>query len=165
MRKAIFIDRDGVINSDEGHYYIYKPTDFILNDGVGDGLRLLQDAGYLLIVITNQGGVAKGIYSEADVELVHDKMRRQLANFGVQLTAIYYCPHHSDVSTCECRKPSPYNILKAIDTYHVNASKSWMIGDSDRDVEAGIAAGLKARKVKLNGNLLPVCKAIINGTF
>lgn len=165
MLKAIFIDRDGVINSDEGHYYIYKPTDFKLNKGVGEGLRLLQEAGYLLIVITNQGGVAKGEYTETDVELVHAEMKLQLAKFGVELTAIFYCPHHDAISVCNCRKPSPYNIIKAIFRYNIDRTQSWMIGDSHRDVEAGKGAGVKTYKVPVNGDLFPVCEAIVNGTL
>ena len=92
LNKAVFLDRDGTINSDEGHYYIYKPEDFVFNPGVIEGLKRLQKAGYLLIVITNQGGIAKGIYTREDMFKVHEKMCAELEKHGVTLTKIYYCP-------------------------------------------------------------------------
>ena len=161
MQKAIFIDRDGVINSDVGHYYIYKPEDFKLNEGVGEGLKLLQEAGFLLIVITNQGGVARGVYTEDDVIVTHREMERQLAEYGVTLDAIYFCPHHDKVAPCDCRKPKPLNLLKAIERFDIDTTKSWMIGDSERDVLAGKAAGVHTRHLVKNANLLPVCEGII----
>ena len=103
LHKAVFFDRDGTINSDEGHYYIYKPEDFVFNPGVVEGMKRLQDAGYLLFVITNQGGVAKGIYTCEDVDRVHVYMCSELAKQGIQLTKIYYCPHHESVQACECK--------------------------------------------------------------
>ena len=162
MRKAIFIDRDGTINSEAGHYYIYKPKDFKLNPGVGEGLKLLQDAGYLLIVITNQGGIAKGTYDLADVEKTHIEMKRQLAEFGVKITDIYYCPHHSDLQRCLCRKPGNLNIEKAIARYRIDRAKSYFIGDSERDEEAGKRSRLKTIRINKNTDLLPICKSIIN---
>lgn len=161
MQKAVFIDRDGVINSDVGHYYIYRPEDFKLNPGVGEGLKLLQDAGFLLIVITNQGGIARGVYTEKDVEATHCKMANLLAEYGVNLTEIYYCPHHDKVAPCDCRKPKPLNILKAIERFDIDKTKSWMIGDSEKDVLAGDAAGVNTRRLVKNANLLPVCKEIV----
>ena len=162
MHKAIFIDRDGTINSDEGHYYIFKPGDFILNPGVGEGLKLLQDAGFLLIVITNQGGIAKGKYGFWDVEMVHAEMQKQLSEFGVKLTAIYYCPHHNEVQKCLCRKPQNLNIEKAIARFKIDRNRSFMVGDSARDVEAGEKSGLKTIKIDKNSNLLPVCQSLVS---
>jgi D-glycero-D-manno-heptose 1,7-bisphosphate phosphatase len=161
LKKAIFIDRDGTINNDTGHYYIYKPSDFKLNPGVGEGLKLLQDDGFLLIVISNQGGVAKGIYDISDIEKVHLEMRLQLAEFGVKLTEIYYCPHHNDVQRCLCRKPGNLNIEKAIARFRIDRSKSYFIGDSERDVLAGEKSKLKTIKIDKNTDLLPICKSIL----
>lgn len=160
-RKAVFLDRDGTLNSDEGHYYIYRPKDFVLNDGVIEGLRLLQDYGFLLIVITNQGGVAKGVYTEKDVEAVHQEMRKQLSQGGVELTAIYYCPHHDSVQACDCRKPSPYMINQAILDYDLSEAYCYLIGDSDRDIEAAKKAGIKAFKIEKNTSIVEVCKKIV----
>ena len=115
MRKAVFFDRDGTINSDVGHYYIYKKEDFVLNEGVINIMRKLQESNFLLFVITNQGGVAKGIYSCEDVEKVNDYMLELLSAEGIKIENIYYCPHHESVGKCQCRKPSPFFINKGID--------------------------------------------------
>lgn len=161
MRRAVFIDRDGTINSDAGHYYIYKPEDFKLNPGVGEGLKLLADAGFMIIVITNQGGIAKGEYTIADVEKVHLEMRHQLKAYGVKLTEIYYCPHHSDLQRCLCRKPGNLNIEKAISRFRIDRTKSYMIGDNDRDMQAGEKSKLRCFKISKNTDLLPVCRLIL----
>lgn len=161
MKKAVFIDRDGTINSDAGHYYIYKPEDFNLNPGVGEGLKLLQDAGYLLIVITNQGGIAKRIYDISDVEKVHMEMKLQLAKYGVKLTETYYCPHHNDIHRCLCRKPGNLNIEKAIARFRIDRTQSFMIGDGERDMQAGEKSKLTCIKINKNTDLLPVCKSIL----
>jgi D-glycero-D-manno-heptose 1,7-bisphosphate phosphatase len=160
-QKAVFIDRDGVINNDEGHYYIYKAKDFKLNKGIIEGLRLLQSAGYKLFVITNQGGVAKGKYTEDDVENVHGHFLQLMFDNDIRITDIYYCPHHDSIAPCDCRKPKPGMILQAIDEHQIDPSKSFLIGDSDRDIEAGKAAGLiQCFKIEKNSSIIPVCNEI-----
>ncbi len=160
--KAVFIDRDGVINNDEGHYYIYRTKDFKLNTGIIEGLKQLHNAGYKLIVITNQGGVAKGEYTEDDVEKIHGHFLQLMFDNDIRIADIYYCPHHSDVEECDCRKPKPGMILQAIDEHDISAKESYLIGDSDRDIEAGNAAGLKqCFKIEKNTSILPVCDKII----
>lgn len=161
MKKAVFLDRDGTLNSDKGHYYIFRPEDFVLNKGVVEGLKLLQANGYLLIVITNQGGIAKGKYTPKDVEAVHNKMRDMLRQEGVELTAVYYCPHHESVAACECRKPSPYMIQQAISEYNLEAAACYMIGDSERDIAAAKAAGVKGFKIVKNSSIVQLCKKIV----
>lgn len=161
MKKAVFLDRDGTLNCDEGHYYVYREEDFVLNKGVIQGLKILQKAAYLLIVITNQGGVAKGLYTTKDVEAVHDKMRELLREEGVEIAAVYYCPHHDSVADCECRKPSPTMLLRAITDYDLDAAKCYMIGDSDRDIQAAQRAGVKAYKIKTNSSIVEVCEKIV----
>lgn len=162
LRKAVFFDRDGTINSDEGHYYIYKPEDFIFNPGVIEGMLQLQEAGYLLFVITNQGGVAKGIYTQQDVEAVHRKMCNDLAAQGVTITKIYYCPHHESVKTCVCRKPSPYMVNRAIEEFHIDKLHSWFIGDGNRDVECAKAAGIHPIRIHKNQDITPVIRQILS---
>ncbi len=159
--KAVFLDRDGVIN-DGSLYYTYRPVDFRLNNGVCEGLKLLQDAGYLLIVITNQGGVAKGQYTEDDINATHAYMQELLAESNVRVTGIYYCPHHSDISPCSCRKPSPGMLLSAIADFGIDPSQSFMIGDSKRDIEAAEAAGVTGIKISKNENILPYCQQILS---
>lgn len=160
--KAVFLDRDGVINDDTGHYYIYKPEDFKINAGIMDGLKLLTQHGFKLVVVTNQGGVAKGIYTEADVNKVHDHFKKELEKHHITLDAIYYCPHHTEVMACDCRKPKPGMILKALSDWSIDASRSYLIGDSVRDIEAGENAGLKqCFKIEKNSSILNICQQII----
>ncbi|MDE5420628.1 HAD family hydrolase [Ancylomarina sp. DW003] len=163
MQKAIFLDRDGVINSDVGHYYIYKVEDFIINKGIVNSLKRFQESGYILFVISNQGGVAKGIYSCEDVDKIHAYLESELKESKVFLQEIYYCPHHDSVASCECRKPSPYMINQAIDKYDIDINRSYMIGDSKRDIEAAEAAGVKGIKIEANEDISIYCDKILKG--
>jgi D-glycero-D-manno-heptose 1,7-bisphosphate phosphatase len=160
MNKAVCIDRDGVINSDEGHYYIFKTKDFKINDGIIPSLKMLQDAGYLLIIISNQSGIAKGIYSRSDTDKVHDFLIKILKNEKINITEIYYCPHHPDQGRCICRKPDSLMLEKAIARFDIDVNKSYLIGDSERDIEAAVKAGLKGIKVDKNSNIYNVCLSI-----
>lgn len=161
MNKAVFLDRDGTLNSDEGHYYIYKPEDFVLNKGVAEGLRLLQNSGFLLIVVTNQGGVAKGEYTEQDVEAVHSYMLDLFQKEAIHIDDIYYCPHHDNISLCNCRKPNSGMFEKAIKKHKLNRSHCYTIGDSKRDIEASEKAGIKGYQIEKNSSILPICKKIV----
>lgn len=161
LNKAVFFDRDGTINSDEGHYYIYKPEDFVFNPGVIEGMKRLQQAGYLLFVITNQGGIAKGIYTHEDVEAVHQKMCAELATQNVRMTKIYYCPHHESIKTCVCRKPSPYMVNLAIEEYHLDRQKCWFIGDSSKDVKCAEGAGIHPIRIHKNQDITSAIDQIL----
>lgn len=161
LHKAVFFDRDGTINSDEGHYYIYKPEDFVFNPGVIEGMKKLQDAGYLLFVITNQGGIAKGLYTHEDVRKVHERMCAELEQHGIKLTKIYYCPHHESVKSCVCRKPSPYMVNRAIEEFNLDKRHSWLIGDGNRDIECAEAAGVRPIRIHKNQDLTPAIKQIL----
>ena len=161
LTKAVFFDRDGTINSDEGRYYIYKPEDFIFNPGVIKGMKRLQEAGYLLFVITNQGGIAKGIYTPDDVEAVHQKMCTELEKEDIFITRIYYCPHHENITNCICRKPSPYLVNRAIEEFHIDKQHSWFIGDSIRDTECAKAAGIRSIQIQKNQDITPAINRIL----
>lgn len=163
MQKAIFLDRDGVINSDVGHYYIYKIEDFIINTGIVEALKRFQESGYKLFIISNQGGVAKGIYTCEDVDKVHSHLEARLKEHQIILQEIYYCPHHNSIASCECRKPSPYMINQAVEKYDVDIHNSYMIGDSKRDIEAAQAAGVKGIKIEANEDISIYCDKIIKG--
>jgi len=152
MNKAIFLDRDGVINIERGEY-TYLLYDFVLTEGLIDALKVFIDKGYLLIVITNQGGVAKDLYSIYDVENIHNFLKSTLEKEGIKLTEIYYCPHHPDFEKCLCRKPGSLMLEKAIARFDIDASKSYFIGDTERDVEAGKASGVKTIKIEPNSGL------------
>lgn len=163
MNKAVFLDRDGVINSDEGLYYVYRENDFVINPGVLEGIALLNHHGYKVVVVSNQGGIGKGLYTKADTELLHGYLQQQVAKAGGYITEIYYCPHHPDTGQCLCRKPSGLMIEKAIARFHLDRSLCYLIGDSQRDVEAAENAGIKGILVPKNSNILSVCQAIIEG--
>jgi len=164
MNKAVFLDRDGVIN-DGTLYYTYKTEDFIFNKGIFEGLTLLQNAGYKLIIITNQGGVAKGIYTLDDVNKVHSYMTEKLQERNITIDAVYFCPHHSDISKCDCRKPGSLMIEQALLKFDIDSNQSYLIGDSERDIIAAEKANVKAIRIKKNENIEPWCLKIVNGNL
>jgi len=160
MNKVVFLDRDGVIN-DGTLYYTYKVKDFIINTGVIEALQKLQIAGYSFIIITNQSGVAKGEYSLEDVNTVHEYMLTELQKKAITVLGIYVCPHHPTVSECNCRKPKTALFERAIEEHNVDVTKSYMIGDSDRDIIAANKVGITGIKINKNENILPVCNQIL----
>jgi D-glycero-D-manno-heptose 1,7-bisphosphate phosphatase len=140
MKKCIFLDRDGVLNVDRVDY-VYRIEDLIIPEGTIEALQLLKEAGYLLIVITNQSGIAKGIYQREDVLKCHRYFQEQC---GQLLDDLYYCPHHERFTTASLtRKPGSLMIEKAMAKYQIDAQHSWMIGDADRDILAGQKAGVR----------------------
>jgi D-glycero-D-manno-heptose 1,7-bisphosphate phosphatase len=140
--KAVFLDRDGVLNREMGDY-VCRIEDFDILDNF-DALKTLQDRGYLLIVATNQGGLAKGWYSEDELAKMHAKLKKVYGEHGVQFTDIFYCPHHPNFTgDCDCRKPKPGLLLRGIEKYNLDPAKSYFIGDRERDMEAAAAAGVK----------------------
>jgi D-glycero-D-manno-heptose 1,7-bisphosphate phosphatase len=162
MKKVIFLDRDGVINNDTGHYYIYKPADFVLNDGLIAGLLQLKNVGYEFVIISNQGGIARGTYSKQEVELVHDKLLKEFARHHLSVLEIYYCPHHSEIEKCLCRKPESLLIEKAIARFTIDTKKSYFIGDSEKDMQAAIKAGIQGISIKSNQNIQTILFQINN---
>lgn len=153
MQKAVFLDRDGVMNNEESNYYIFRTEDFFLNDGIVEALQILKKKGFIFIVITNQGGISKEYYSHEDVKNVHSKLIDLLGNVDIQLEEIYYCPHHSDNENCLCRKPKIISIEKAMARFNIDPEQSWFVGDRDTDMEAGKKAGLHTIKVKPNQDM------------
>jgi D-glycero-D-manno-heptose 1,7-bisphosphate phosphatase len=146
-RPAAFLDRDGVLNIDHGYVHRLDALDMI--DGAGEAVRLLNDAGYLVIVVTNQSGVARGFYEEADVKLFNEELARRLALKGGRIDAFYYCPHHIEGTVaryaiaCECRKPKPGMLTQAARDFAIDRSRSFLIGDQHGDSEAAAAFGIK----------------------
>lgn len=144
-----FLDRDGVINVDRKDF-VKKWSEFVFEDGVFDALRELREMGFLLAIVTNQSCVGRGIIPLNVVQHVHAKMTSELERHGIIIENIYVCPHGPD-DGCDCRKPLPGNVLKGIEELDANVESSFMAGDSERDLEAGRAAGLKTVLVKRNG--------------
>lgn len=159
MNKAVFLDRDGIINFEPGHYTC-SAGDFIINEGVGESIKLLKDKGFLVIVISNQGGIAKGLYSHEDVLEMHIKLCEYLSEFNARVDDFYYCPHHEAVSKCLCRKPGSLMFEKAVAVYDIDPFVSFMIGDGERDIIAAGKVGLKGIKVSPNTNIFEICKEI-----
>lgn len=144
-RKAVFLDRDGTLNVNFG--YVHRRQDWEWIDGAIKALKSLQSAGFELVIVTNQAGIARGYYQPADVEALHDWMRAELAAHGVTLTGIYYCPHHPDFGEtrhCSCRKPQAGMLVQAAQDLRLDLEQSWIIGDQLTDAAAGLKAGTKA---------------------
>lgn len=154
--KAAFIDRDGVINEERN--YVHRIEDFVLLPGVVEGLKLLHNEGYRLIMVTNQAGIARGYYSQAAMERLHDHLAAELAKRGVMFDAIYFCPHHPQGSVaglaveCNCRKPAPGMLLQATKDFDLDLAASVLIGDKLSDVMAGKNAGVGRTVVVESGH-------------
>ena len=150
-QKAIFLDRDGTINKYVG--FLRNINDFELIDGVAEAIRKINESGYLAVVVTNQPVIARGEVSFEELEEIHNKMETLLGKEGAYLDAIYYCPHHPHKGyegerpelkiDCDCRKPKPGMLLKAAADFNIDLSRSWMVGDGENDVKAGLNAGCK----------------------
>ncbi|MGJ8693901.1 MAG: D-glycero-beta-D-manno-heptose 1,7-bisphosphate 7-phosphatase [Thalassotalea sp.] len=153
--KALFLDRDGIINIDHG--YVNKIEDFDFVDGIFDVCRHAQSLGYQLIVITNQAGIARGYYEITDFEQLTTWMKAEFAIEGINITDVFFCPHHPEqgvnefVQVCECRKPAPGMIFEAQAKHHIELAESVFIGDKLSDIQAAAAAGIK-NKILLSSN-------------
>jgi mannose-1-phosphate guanylyltransferase / phosphomannomutase len=151
MNKAVLLDRDGVINANNGD--IVKPEQLALLPGVPEAIRKLNDADYKVYVVTNQPHIAKGFMTFQELEVLHDKIRATLAAVGARLDAFYVCPHHPKKGfpgevpemkiECDCRKPRPGLLLQAIKEHGLDPAQTWMVGDSKGDVLAGQRAGVR----------------------
>jgi len=147
MKRAAFLDRDGVINRKppEGQYVTrWEEMQFL--PGVAKAISLLMGAGFCIIVVSNQRCVAKGLLTVRELELIHHRMCQELVLAGAVITEVYYCPHETQ-PPCGCRKPAPGMFLAAARTHEIDLTASWMIGDSDIDVEAGRNAGCKTIRI------------------
>lgn len=140
MTKALFLDRDGVINIDYGHVYLV--CEFKVYDKIYDICREYQNNGYLIIVISNQAGIAKGLYNINDLNILDKHMKKVFSDNGINIVDSFYCPHGPN-DNCDCRKPKPGLLLKAKDKYDIDLASSVLIGDKISDLQAGYNAGIK----------------------
>lgn len=147
MQKAIFLDRDGVINIDKG--YVYKIEDFEFCQGVFEALYYFQSLGYILIVVTNQSGIGRGYYCEEDFETLSVWMCQEFLLRNIRVDKVYYCPHTPN-DDCNCRKPKSGMFQQALKAFNIDAKQSWMIGDKQSDIVA--ARGIGIEKTILFGN-------------
>jgi D-glycero-D-manno-heptose 1,7-bisphosphate phosphatase len=152
---AIFLDRDGTINVDHG--YVHEVDQFEFIDGVIDAMRELKEMGYALVVVTNQSGIARGMFTEDDFENLTEWMDWSLADRGVDLDGIYYCPHHPEAvveefrQACDCRKPQPGMLLSAGEYLHIDMASSYMVGDKIEDMQAAVAAKVGTKVLVRSG--------------
>lgn len=145
-RSAVFLDRDGTLIDDAD--YLRRTEDIRWIPGVVDSLKLLQERGYALVVISNQSGIARGYFNTDTLQQIEKAMDAYLLQFGVKIDAWYYCPHHPDQDgPCECRKPGNALIEAALADLSIRREGSWMVGDSLRDVQAGLSSNLHAALV------------------
>ena len=144
MNKCVFLDRDGVLNEDRTDY-VYRVEDFIIPEGVPEALQRLNSAGYLLIVITNQAGIARGLYTRDDVMTCYNYLQHRCGNV---IDDIYYSPHHPNYDSASLtRKPGSLMLEKAMAKHHISPTSSWMIGDALRDMQAGRQVGVRTVRI------------------
>lgn len=159
LKPAAFLDRDGVLNVDRE--YVHRVDQLTWIDGASEAIKLLNDAGYLVIVVTNQSGVARGYYDEGAVGVLHAHMQDYLAAHGARIDAFYYCPHHPQgkverfAITCACRKPGIGMLEQAAADWPIDRARSFMIGDKDIDVAAATAFNIRSAKFDAATDSLP----------
>ena len=168
-QRAVFLDRDGTINKYVG--FLRNIDDFELLPGAAEAVRRINRSGYLAIVVTNQPVIARGEVTMEQLRAIHNKMETLLGAQGAYLDSIYYCPHHPDKGfvgevpelkiECDCRKPKPGLLLRAAEDFNIDLSASWMVGDSESDIKAGLAAGCRTKELQTNGSLLSVIDEIL----
>lgn len=159
-KKAIFLDRDGVINQKmPPHDYVKRWSEFKFLPGAIEALRLLCQDGYKIFIITNQAGISRGMMTENDLTAIHSQMLRELSDQGITTVGIYYCPH-SDVDNCDCRKPQPGLLFKAAREHYLDLTKTIFIGDSESDLRAGEVAHCKTFLVEPGRDLLRIVKSL-----
>ena len=153
MNRAVFLDRDGVITHDPPHY-AHKLSQLKLISRSADAIRLLNENGFVVIVVSNQAGIAYGYYQEEDAMLFNQAMKEKLEKDGAYINAIYYCPHHLEAKIegyrvdCNCRKPKPGMLERAEKELNIDLKQSFMVGDKWSDIEAGKSAGCKTVMVR-----------------
>ena len=158
--KTVFLDRDGVINQERSDY-VKSISELEIYPNVAKNIKLLKDAGFLVIVVTNQSAVNRGIITHEMVNQIHNSIQVHLKKYGTFLDGFYYCPHTPD-ENCNCRKPKSGLLEKAILELNVDLNSSWMIGDSDSDIEAADSVGCKAIKISDSFSLDNAVEKILN---
>ena len=144
---ALFVDRDGTINEDIG--YVSRPEDLIIYPWAAEAIRLVNESGMKAIVITNQSGIARGLYTEETLNHIHGRLREEIARDGAELDGIYYCPHHPRIGDkryrqiCDCRKPHPGMLHRAAREHHIDLTRSFVIGDKSSDMNLATNSGAK----------------------
>ncbi len=155
MNKAIFLDRDGVLIDNNEHYYIWKSDQLLLIDGVSENLKILLQKGFLLFIVSNQGGISRGLYTKDDTLKLHAELIQTFKADHIEITEIAFCPHHPEVEKCLCRKPNSLMIEKLMAKYKISKPDSYFIGDSQSDMDAAEKAGIQGIQNVPNQNMFP----------
>jgi D-glycero-D-manno-heptose 1,7-bisphosphate phosphatase len=161
INKAIFLDRDGVILNNREYYYVWEQKQVEFIDGIVDNLKKLAHQGFQLFIVSNQGGISKGLYSKEDILKLHDELERHFKQMNIPIQEIAFCPHHPEIENCLCRKPASLMIDRLIAKYKIDNEKSFFIGDSETDMEAAHKAGISGIKITANQNMLPHIASIL----
>lgn len=154
-KKAIFLDRDGVLISNKDHYYIWKHDQLTFVDGVFENLQRLIQKGFQLFIVSNQGGISRSLYSKNDIQKLHEELIQTFRKNNIEISEIVYCPHHSEIEKCMCRKPDSLLIDKLIAKYNLSKEGSFLIGDSESDMEAAQKTGIHGIRINPNQNMYP----------
>ncbi len=161
-RRAVFLDRDGVLNERPPRAeYVTRPDDVRWLPGAREALRRFTEAGWRVVVVSNQAGVGRGVMSEDDVRAVNEQLKRDAEQHGGRIDAFYYCPHDWDAG-CDCRKPRPGMLFRAQRDFHLNLNRTVFIGDDDRDAEAALAAGCRPLLVSDDVPLLDLADELLS---
>ena len=155
MNKAIFLDRDGVLVDNSEHYYIWKSDQLTLVDGAIENLKMLSLKGFQLFIVSNQGGISRRLYSKEDILKLHRELILTFKANNIEIAEIAFCPHHPEVEKCLCRKPDSLMLEKLIAKYRIRKEESYMIGDSQSDMDAARKAGIQGIQIIPNQNMFP----------
>jgi len=161
MNKAIFLDRDGVLVDNSEHYYIWKSDQLKLVNGTIENLKLLIQKGFQLFIISNQGGISRGLCTKDDILKLHSEMIQILKANNIEITQIAFCPHHPEIEKCLCRKPDSLMIEKLMAKYKISKTDSYLIGDRKLDMDAAEKAGICGIQITPNQNMFPYISSLI----
>ena len=153
-KKAVFLDRDGVLVDNSEHYYIWETDQLTLVGGAIENLKLLSQKGFQLFIVSNQGGISRGLYSKDDIQKLHTELVQIFRANHIEIVEIAFCPHHPEVEKCLCRKPDSLMIERLIAKYKIDKSDSYLIGDSQSDMDAAEKAGIQGIQIISNQNML-----------
>lgn len=161
MNKAVFLDRDGVLLNNEHHYYIWRSEQVQFIEGVFENLRMLQANGFQLFIVSNQGGISKGLYTRQDILKLHEEIICIFLENHITVSDILFCSHHPEKEQCLCRKPQGLMIDRLMAKYDICPQESVMIGDSESDMIAASKAGIKGIKIVSNTNMIASIATLI----
>lgn len=159
--KAIFLDRDGVLLDNSEHYYIWKTDQIRLIDGVVENLKMLSQKGFQLFIVSNQGGISRGLYTKKDILKLHAELIQAFKKNDIEILEIAFCPHHPELEKCLCRKPNSLMIEKLVAKYKLSKPNSYLIGDSISDMDAAQKTGIQGIQIIPNQNMLPSISFLI----